>query len=181
MEAAFVAFLFFFFLHHAALAARLATTSPFGQGRSCGQDTNSRASASKQLLSTVHSLLHSWSTRCSTHPSARAAMDFELRCNDLKCRTKLHDRAVVTTCRSAACPDASQILGHSHPLQPRLLHTMCRHHRLIQIFKRQSVLPGLQRLAPQPRRRGHRRAQPFRRLQDKRSLRTQSCCYYGVC
>lgn len=26
-------------------------------------------------------------------------MDFVLRCNELKCRTQLHERAVVTTCR----------------------------------------------------------------------------------
>lgn len=26
-------------------------------------------------------------------------MEFVLRCNDLKCRTQLQDRAVVTTCR----------------------------------------------------------------------------------
>ena len=27
------------------------------------------------------------------------AMEFVLRCNELKCRAQLHDRAVVTTCR----------------------------------------------------------------------------------
>jgi hypothetical protein len=31
-------------------------------------------------------------------------MEFVLRCNDLKCRSQLHDSAVVTTCRSVLPP-----------------------------------------------------------------------------
>ena len=32
-------------------------------------------------------------------PASQRMMDFALRCNNLKCRAQLTDRAVVTTCR----------------------------------------------------------------------------------
>lgn len=38
-------------------------------------------------------------------------MDFTLRCNSLKCRTPLSDRAVVTTCSHIFCVPCSEALG----------------------------------------------------------------------
>ena len=38
-------------------------------------------------------------------------MDFTLRCNDLKCRSRLDDRAVVTTCAHIFCIPCSESLG----------------------------------------------------------------------
>ncbi|KAL8954101.1 MAG: hypothetical protein Q9222_000080 [Ikaeria aurantiellina] len=38
-------------------------------------------------------------------------MDFALRCNNLKCRTQLSERAVVTTCSHIFCSGCSQTLG----------------------------------------------------------------------
>ena len=38
-------------------------------------------------------------------------MDFSLRCNSLKCRTQLNDRAVVTTCSHIFCVPCSETLG----------------------------------------------------------------------
>ncbi|KAL8716783.1 MAG: hypothetical protein Q9225_005921 [Loekoesia sp. 1 TL-2023] len=38
-------------------------------------------------------------------------MDFTLRCNNLKCRTQLNERAVVTTCSHIFCSACSQTLG----------------------------------------------------------------------
>ncbi|ORY13512.1 hypothetical protein BCR34DRAFT_441527, partial [Clohesyomyces aquaticus] len=40
-------------------------------------------------------------------------MEFVLRCNDLKCRTQLHDRAVVTTCSHVFCPPCCDTSGLS--------------------------------------------------------------------
>ncbi|EKG19201.1 Zinc finger RING-type protein [Macrophomina phaseolina MS6] len=40
-------------------------------------------------------------------------MDFTLRCNSLKCRTKLSNRAVVTTCSHIFCIDCTNELGLS--------------------------------------------------------------------
>lgn len=42
-------------------------------------------------------------------------MDFSLRCNSLKCRTQLDDRAVVTTCSHVFCLTCSDSLGLSNP------------------------------------------------------------------
>ncbi len=38
-------------------------------------------------------------------------MDFTLRCNSLKCRSPLADRAVVTTCSHIFCIPCSETLG----------------------------------------------------------------------
>lgn len=38
-------------------------------------------------------------------------MDFLLRCNSLKCRRQLNDRAVVTTCSHIFCIACSEALG----------------------------------------------------------------------
>lgn len=38
-------------------------------------------------------------------------MDFSLRCNSLKCRAQLGDRAVVTTCSHIFCIPCSESLG----------------------------------------------------------------------
>jgi len=38
-------------------------------------------------------------------------MDFTLRCNSLKCRSPLADRAVVTTCSHIFCVPCSETLG----------------------------------------------------------------------
>ncbi|KAH7095373.1 RXT2-like protein [Paraphoma chrysanthemicola] len=43
----------------------------------------------------------------------RYEMDFALRCNDLKCRTPLHDRAVVTTCSHIFCTQCADQTGLS--------------------------------------------------------------------
>ncbi|KAF2813430.1 uncharacterized protein BDZ99DRAFT_382046 [Mytilinidion resinicola] len=40
-------------------------------------------------------------------------MDYTLRCNSLKCRTQLNDRAVVTTCSHVFCIRCSDSLGLS--------------------------------------------------------------------
>ncbi|KAF2661351.1 hypothetical protein K491DRAFT_710928 [Lophiostoma macrostomum CBS 122681] len=40
-------------------------------------------------------------------------MEFVLRCNDLKCRTQLHDRAVVTTCSHVFCSQCADSTGLS--------------------------------------------------------------------
>ncbi|KAF1930852.1 uncharacterized protein M421DRAFT_361027 [Didymella exigua CBS 183.55] len=40
-------------------------------------------------------------------------MEFVLRCNDLKCRTQLHDRAVVTTCSHVFCTQCANTTGLS--------------------------------------------------------------------
>ncbi|KAJ6010897.1 cyclin [Penicillium sp. IBT 35674x] len=44
-------------------------------------------------------------------------MDFHLRCNSLKCRALLNERAVVTTCsaRHIFCVGCADGLGLSHP------------------------------------------------------------------
>ncbi|KAL8965376.1 MAG: hypothetical protein Q9197_006544 [Variospora fuerteventurae] len=42
-------------------------------------------------------------------------MDFALRCNNLKCRTSLNQRAVVTTCSHIFCSTCSQTLGLDSP------------------------------------------------------------------
>lgn len=42
-------------------------------------------------------------------------MDFSLRCNSLKCRTPLSDRAVVTTCSHIFCEPCSETLGLANP------------------------------------------------------------------
>lgn len=42
-------------------------------------------------------------------------MDFSLRCNSLKCRTQLNDRAVVTTCSHIFCIPCSEGLGLANP------------------------------------------------------------------
>ncbi|KAI7303269.1 hypothetical protein KC315_g15771 [Hortaea werneckii] len=42
-------------------------------------------------------------------------MDFSLRCNSLKCRTPLSDRAVVTTCSHIFCEPCSETLGLASP------------------------------------------------------------------
>ncbi|KAK8168880.1 hypothetical protein BKA80DRAFT_66162 [Phyllosticta citrichinensis] len=42
-------------------------------------------------------------------------MDFNLRCNSLKCRTQLTERAVVTTCSHIFCLACSNELGLSRP------------------------------------------------------------------
>ncbi|TKA33678.1 hypothetical protein B0A50_00514 [Salinomyces thailandicus] len=42
-------------------------------------------------------------------------MDFSLRCNSLKCRTQLQDRAVVTTCSHIFCVPCSETLGLASP------------------------------------------------------------------
>ncbi|KAI7462256.1 hypothetical protein KC351_g16435 [Hortaea werneckii] len=42
-------------------------------------------------------------------------MDFSLRCNSLKCRTALSDRAVVTTCSHIFCEPCSETLGLANP------------------------------------------------------------------
>lgn len=42
-------------------------------------------------------------------------MDFSLRCNSLKCRGQLTDRAVVTTCSHIFCVPCSESLGLAHP------------------------------------------------------------------
>ncbi|KAK3651539.1 hypothetical protein LTR56_005681 [Elasticomyces elasticus] len=42
-------------------------------------------------------------------------MDFSLRCNSLKCRAKLDDRAVVTTCSHIFCVPCSESLGLANP------------------------------------------------------------------
>ncbi|KAK7541381.1 cyclin B1 interacting protein-like protein 1 [Phyllosticta citricarpa] len=42
-------------------------------------------------------------------------MDFSLRCNSLKCRTQLNERAVVTTCSHIFCIACSNDLGLSRP------------------------------------------------------------------
>ncbi|KAF2691310.1 hypothetical protein K458DRAFT_70033 [Lentithecium fluviatile CBS 122367] len=40
-------------------------------------------------------------------------MEFVLRCNDLKCRAQLHDRAVVTTCSHVFCTQCADTTGLS--------------------------------------------------------------------
>jgi E3 ubiquitin-protein ligase CCNP1IP1 len=42
-------------------------------------------------------------------------MDLALRCNSLKCRAQLTDRAVVTTCSHIFCLHCSDSLGLSEP------------------------------------------------------------------
>ena len=42
-------------------------------------------------------------------------MDFALRCNSLKCRAQLNDRAVVTTCSHIFCVACSESLGLANP------------------------------------------------------------------
>ncbi|MCJ1245469.1 hypothetical protein MMC30_002673 [Trapelia coarctata] len=42
-------------------------------------------------------------------------MDFSLRCNSLKCRVQLTDRAVVTTCSHIFCIPCSEHLGLANP------------------------------------------------------------------
>ncbi|RAK76834.1 uncharacterized protein BO72DRAFT_430028 [Aspergillus fijiensis CBS 313.89] len=42
-------------------------------------------------------------------------MDFYLRCNSLKCRAQLKERAVVTTCSHIFCLQCASNLGLSHP------------------------------------------------------------------
>ncbi|PYI11525.1 cyclin [Aspergillus sclerotiicarbonarius CBS 121057] len=44
-------------------------------------------------------------------------MDFYLRCNSLKCRTQLKERAVVTTCSHIFCLHCAGNLGLSHPTE----------------------------------------------------------------
>ncbi|CAN9162433.1 unnamed protein product [Alternaria sp. RS040] len=40
-------------------------------------------------------------------------MEFVLRCNDLKCRKRLHERAIVTTCSHVFCSDCADTTGLS--------------------------------------------------------------------
>ncbi|CAG8360690.1 unnamed protein product [Penicillium salamii] len=42
-------------------------------------------------------------------------MDFALKCNSLKCRTELKEKAVVTTCSHIFCHNCADALGLSHP------------------------------------------------------------------
>ncbi|KAJ5539583.1 cyclin [Penicillium frequentans] len=42
-------------------------------------------------------------------------MDFHLRCNSLKCRARLKEKAVVTTCSHIFCVGCADGLGLSHP------------------------------------------------------------------
>ncbi|KAL1985364.1 hypothetical protein VTN96DRAFT_7925 [Rasamsonia emersonii] len=44
------------------------------------------------------------------------ALDFSLRCNSLKCRTPLNERAVVTTCSHIFCLSCADRLGLSKPV-----------------------------------------------------------------
>lgn len=46
---------------------------------------------------------------------AGVEMDFLLRCNSLKCRAQLKDRAVVTTCSHIFCVSCSESLGLALP------------------------------------------------------------------
>ena len=49
------------------------------------------------------------------HSSCIFAMDHSLRCNSLKCRTLLDDRAVVTTCSHIFCEPCAESLGLANP------------------------------------------------------------------
>lgn len=50
-----------------------------------------------------------------TNTGFQLTMDFSLRCNSLKCRTQLQDRAVVTTCSHIFCVPCSETLGLASP------------------------------------------------------------------
>lgn len=47
----------------------------------------------------------------TTHSLKRTLMDFHLRCNSLKCRSKLDVKAVVTTCSHIFCVPCAESLG----------------------------------------------------------------------
>ena len=72
----------------------------------------------------VHSQLLVPATRSALSQVARSsqAMDFSLRCNSLKCRVQLTDRAIVTTCRSDISVPWSTFL-----CIPQLVNTIISH------------------------------------------------------
>ena len=71
-------------------------------------------------LSQPHLLatLHSYASRLIPQINRarfNIVMDYSLRCNSLKCRTQLDDRAVVTTCSHIFCLPCSESLGLADP------------------------------------------------------------------
>lgn len=56
-----------------------------------------------------------WSLSHETAGDNLAVMDFSLRCNSLKCRHQLGDRAIVTTCSHIFCEPCTDSLGLAHP------------------------------------------------------------------
>ncbi|KAK4543592.1 hypothetical protein LTR36_005487 [Oleoguttula mirabilis] len=55
-------------------------------------------------------------------------MDFSLRCNSLKCRSQLDDRAVVTTCSHIFCVPCSESLGLANPSGSARICPACETH-----------------------------------------------------
>lgn len=53
-------------------------------------------------------------------------MDFTFRCNSLKCRTQLNDRAVVTTCSHIFCNGCSDSLGLTAPVGGHRICPACQ-------------------------------------------------------
>ncbi|KAA8650946.1 RING finger protein [Aspergillus tanneri] len=53
-------------------------------------------------------------------------MDFFLRCNSLKCRSQLKERAVVTTCSHIFCLKCADALSRSRPIPGERLCPACQ-------------------------------------------------------
>ncbi|CAG7965215.1 unnamed protein product [Penicillium nalgiovense] len=53
-------------------------------------------------------------------------MDFSLRCNSLKCRAELKEKAVVTTCSHIFCDGCAESLGLSRPTASNRLCPACQ-------------------------------------------------------
>ena len=108
-------------------------------------------------------------------------MDFTLRCNSLRCRTPLTERAVVTTCRHVFHRIQDKFKTLTEYLQPYILYRMLRFFRFDCGRWRQSTLPGMSNQSSKSWRRGVNATKPNRGLQNERSKRFDPKHYYGMC
>jgi hypothetical protein len=70
-------------------------------------------------------------------------MEFVLRCNDLKCRSQLHDRAVVTTCRFVSFHGPYLRYKCSQQYQSCLLPQLRRCYRTLKVNECAEDLPSM--------------------------------------
>ena len=105
-------------------------------------------------------------------------MDLTLRCNSLKCRAHLNDRAVVTTCRQGH--PACRISIDTDIVQPHLLRNMLRQPPLVYCDGRRPRVSSLRYPSYKCRRCRPDNAEPVGRLQDQRSERTVAWRHHGV-
>jgi hypothetical protein len=120
-------------------------------------------------------------SKLPTPHTHQLAMEFVLRCNDLKCRSQLHDRAVVTTCRFVHhhCPSCASTTDNC--TKPCVLQQLRRYHRAFEVYECASNLSSMQRITTQPGRCCCRGSQSIGRLQDIGTQWPKSDNHHGMC